>query len=160
LTEKLKNSPNFFLFDFDSAPHKKMEEMRIALYEKTARVQVVKNRLFNIALRNIKRQEVGERDSLVGSSAVVTMGDEWTEVLSSFFKFAKADEAFAFKAGVIDGVFYSKEGLIKLAQLPSRLDLIAKIISSFKSPQTRVVRAMNFNTGRLINVLKQASQKN
>jgi len=87
----------------------------------------------------------------------MTLPKEWNNALSEFFKFAKADGTLSFKVGIIDDIFYGKNDLNKLAQLPSKGQLIAKIISSFKAPMGKFTMAAKFNQMRLVNILKNKS---
>ena len=46
----------------------------------------------------------------------------------------------SFKAGVVEGSFYDAEGIEKIANIPSRDELIAKFMGSIQSPVSKVVR--------------------
>lgn len=160
IVEKLQRNPNFVVVDFDSAPHQTLESLRKMLRESASELHVIKNSLFKVALAKMKHADMTEKNVLVGSTAVMTLPADWISALASFFKFTKNNEAFTFKIGLIDGMVYEKPMLEKLAQLPTREELIVKIIGSMKSSQSRVVYAMNFGMNKLVNTLKQASQKN
>ena len=42
-----------------------------------------------------------------------------------------------FKAGIVEGEFYDQEGILAIAKLPSRDELIAKFMGSIKSPVSK-----------------------
>lgn len=157
LVEKLSHNPNFVVVDFDSASHTTLESLRRSLFEKAATMEVVKNSLFKVVLQKLKKDDMAREDVLKGNSAVIQLPDEWIEILSRFYKFAKTSEGLVFKIGLLDGQVYDRSGLEKMALLPSREELIVKLISSLKSPQTRVVYSLNFGMMKFINVLKQKS---
>ena len=44
----------------------------------------------------------------------------------------------SFKAGIVEGEFYDQEGILAIAKLPSRDELIAKFMGSIKSPVSKL----------------------
>jgi large subunit ribosomal protein L10 len=159
LLNTIKESPNFVVFLFDKTSHRKLEDLRnkVREVEKSAKIKVIKNSLFKVVANKINKEQLAGVDFSKGASALLTLPKDWSGVLSEFFKFAKADGTLSFKVGVIDDVFYSKNDLNKLAQLPSKEQLIAKILSSIKAPVSKFTVAAKFNQMRLINILKNKS---
>ncbi len=45
----------------------------------------------------------------------------------------------SFKAGIVEGEFYDQNGILEIAKLPSREELIAKFMGSIKSPVSKLV---------------------
>jgi len=157
IVEKLKNNPNFVLFLFEKTSHKKMESLRKQFYEvgKNIKIQVVKNKLFKVAFKKAFKKEINLDDKAIkGSSGLINLPKEWNQVLSKFYKFAKEENTLSFKIGILDDILYGKEDLNKLANLPSKNELIAKIISSFKAPTSKTVMSMKFPMMKLVNILK------
>lgn len=159
LTASLTESQNFVVIGFEKTSHKDLEELRKNLRAAGSRMSVVKNSLFTIAARKLGYTELLENMDLTGSSAVVTLPMDWGEALAAFYKFAKANETVGFKAGIIESKTYGREDLLKLAQLPSKEELVVKIILSLRSSHTSLVRSLNFNTQKLIQVIQAAGQK-
>lgn len=159
LVEKLKQSPNFVLFHFANTPHQKMEELRKKLHQASSKIQVVKNILFKIAANKLKKKELTSDEVLKGQSALLTLLGDWSKGMATFYKFAKTDGSLSFKIGIIEGKIYQKDELERLAQLPSREELVSKIITSLKSPQTRIIYSMRFGMLKLVNVLKAKGVK-
>ncbi len=163
LVEKLQKAPNFVLINFDKTPHKKLEELRASLRASQKEavktpLHTVKNSLFKIAAQKINKPEVADDQALKGSSALLTLPSDWSESLSVFHKFAKADGTLRFKIGIIDDKVYVEKDLVKLAELPSKEILIAKILSSLKAPHSRIVRTLNFGMTKLVYVMKEKSK--
>jgi len=154
LTEKLKPSPNLVLIGFENIPHQKLEQLRGILRSLNASFQVVKNTLFKVAAQKIGKKELVREDVLKGPSALLTFSSDWSAPLSAFYKFAKNEGQLSFKIGLIDNQIYQKEELAKLAQLPSKEEIMGKILTTIKSPPTRLIYAMKFGMMRVINVLK------
>ena len=53
-----------------------------------------------------------------------------------------------FKSGVVEGAYYDSEGIKVIATIPSRDELISKLLGSLQSPITNLAR-----------VLKQIAEK-
>ncbi len=93
------------------------------------------------------------------SQLFLFLKDDVSVGLKTIFDFAKKDESVGFKVGIIDNVVYNGPDLTRIAQLPSKEQLIAKITGSMKSPMARTTRAMKFNMQKLAFVLNaKASQ--
>lgn len=157
LLESLKSSPNFVLIGFDKLPHTKFEELRRNLKE-SASLKVIKNSLLKVAASQIKKSDVITPEVLKGNSAVLTLSEDWNTGLSIFYKFAAVEGNLTFKLGILDNTVYDQNSLTKLAQLPSRDELIGKIIGSLRSPQSRLVYAMKFNMQKLVYILRNANK--
>lgn len=169
LHQALKDNPQFVLINFGGATHHELEDLRTKLFELSleTRLRIVKNSLFKVALAKLNRtaklmdhdsQELVVGEILRGPSALLFLPVDYLAALKAVWEFAKTREDVSFKIGFIEGAVYESTSLIKLANLPSFEELVAKIIGSFKSPQTRFVRSLQFNTSKLIYVLRQASQ--
>jgi len=165
LAKILTDKKNFSLIKFTNIPHQKLETLRKQLKEKQAKLTVIKNTLFEKAVENLthlndKFKQIKEKFfPLKENSALLTFDGDWTEALSSFYKFAKEEKTLSFKFGFLDGVVYSKEELIKISQLPSKSQLLAKIIAALKSPSFRLSYALKFPPFRLVTVISELSKK-
>ena len=58
-------------------------------------------------------------------------------------KFAKTANALEIKAGVVEGIVYDAKGMQSIAQIPSREELLSKLLGSIQSPITNFARVMN-----------------
>ena len=56
---------------------------------------------------------------------------------------AKDHKKLELKAGVVDGIVYDKAGVEKLATIPSKEVLIAKLLGSFKAPLSNLAYLLN-----------------
>ena len=153
LVDLLSSNVNFVIVDFSSDTHQAMEKLRKILREKSARLKVVKNSLLKVTLAKVGKKDLVAMDT-AGKTAIMTVPEDWNEALSSFFKFARETEFFSFKIGILGRAIYDQAHLEKLALLPSRSELAVKIIMSLRTPQTRMVYAMNYNMQKLTYVLR------
>lgn len=165
LTTLLKESPHFALIKFDKTTHKALEQLRKDLRKSKTKVRVVKNTLFEKTVDKLinERKELNELKSKVfplkESTAVITMEGDYAEGLGAFYKFAKVDKTVSFKFGILDNTVYLEPDLNKIAQLPGRDQLIAKLIGGLKASPYKLTYAMKFNITKLTLTLKERAKQ-
>ncbi|MCA9371898.1 50S ribosomal protein L10 [Candidatus Woesebacteria bacterium] len=163
LIDILKNN-NFALVKFDQTPHKQLEDLRGKLIDSDAHFSVVKNSLFEKAVNKIAQTDETFRAlskdffPIEENSALLILSEDYIGGLKIFFEASKDNETFAFKFGYVDSQTYGGQDLTKIAQLPGREELLAKIIGSMKSPIARTTRAMTANMQKLVFVMKSKAE--
>ena len=83
------------------------------------------------------------RDVLEGPSAFAVSTDDATAPARILAKFAKTAPALEIKAGVVEGTYYDAEGMKTIASVPSRDELLSKLLGSLQSPITNLARVLN-----------------
>ena len=58
-------------------------------------------------------------------------------------KFAKTANALEVKGGVVEGLVYDAKGIENISKIPSREELLSKLLGSIQSPITNFARVMN-----------------
>ncbi|KKQ38612.1 MAG: 50S ribosomal protein L10 [Candidatus Roizmanbacteria bacterium GW2011_GWA2_37_7] len=165
ITDSIKDELNFALVQFENISHQSMESMRHDLKKAGAKLQVVKNTLFeksvnqlsqtNSAYKKIRKESFPLKDK----SALISFTGEWINGLKKYYEFSKDNDNLSFKLGVIDKVFFNHEGLTKLAQLPGKDQLMAQLIGIIKNPITKTTRALSSPMQKLVFVLSQKSKQ-
>jgi len=165
LAKLLTDKKNFVVVKFGSTSHKRMEVLRKILKSKMAKLLVIKNTLFEKTLENLinlnqSLKSVKEKFiPLKQNSAVLTFDGDWIEGLSAFYQFAKEEKTLSFKFGFLDNLAYDQASLVWLATLPSKQELLGKIIGSLKSSSARLVYAIKFSQIKLAYVISQIGKK-
>jgi large subunit ribosomal protein L10 len=119
--------------------------------------EVVKNTLALIA---IKDQPLGDlKDYFVGPTAVAYTAEDVVGLAKALTEFRKEVPAIEFKAGLVDGQAVSAEQLEDIAKMPSREELMAKLLFLMQSPVTRFARVLNALTRDFVVVLSQIAEK-
>jgi len=85
---------------------------------------------------------------LEGPSAVAFSYEDATAAARIIANFAKQAKALEIKSGVVEGTYYDAKGMSVIATIPSREELISKLLGSLQSPITNFAR-----------VLKQIAEK-
>ena len=125
LAEKMKDASLVLLVDYRGIDVANDTVLRKSVREIGADYSVIKN---NITRRALKECGIDTLDeALTGPTAVIIAQEEYLPALKAIYKFAKANDYYKIKAGVLDGKVSSVEELSTLAQLPSREELIAKL---------------------------------
>lgn len=161
----IQETSNFALVKFEKTKHTTLESLRRDLKKNNASISVVKNTLFEKALNkaastdktltDLKKQALPLKEN----SALLILKGDWINGLKAFYEFIKKEESIGFKIGLIEKTVYNSDSLKRLAQLPGKDQLIAKVIGSIKSPMARTTRALQFNMQKLVYVLSQKSQQ-
>jgi large subunit ribosomal protein L10 len=159
LTQELQTTKSVVLVDYTGITVKAQQDLKKRLKDIQSKMLVVKNTLLKRAGEAAKIDKKVLDDSvLAGQTAVITAEGDPIQPLQVLYKFAKEFETPSFKAGVIDGNFYNKEMLIKIAQLPSKEILLGQTVSSIASPIYGIVNILQGNLQKLLYILKSKSQ--
>lgn len=165
LTDLLKQAPHFALVKFDKTTHKALEELRRELRKSRTKIRVVKNTLFEKTVDKLMTEKNELKDlkakvfPLKESTAVITLEGDYSEGLSAFFKFAKKDQTLSFKFGILDNTVYLGPELEKIAKLPGKDQLIAKLIGGLKSAPYQLTYNLKFSITKLTLTLKERAKQ-
>ena len=116
-------------------------QLRKQLREAGVTYKVYKNTLVNRAIQGTEFE--GLKDVLEGPSAFAVSTEDATAPARILAKFAKTAPALEIKAGVVEGTFYDAEGMKAISAVPSRDELLGKLLGSIQSPITNFARVMN-----------------
>ena len=103
--------------------------------------KVYKNTMMNFAFKGTDFEALAPY--LEGPSAVAISKDDATAPARIISKFAKTAPALEIKAGVVEGIAYDAKGMVAIANIPSREELLSKLLGSIQSPITNFARVMN-----------------
>jgi large subunit ribosomal protein L10 len=119
-----------------------ISDLRKALRETGTKYQVAKKTLLKKAAQDSLDVEVANEvlDGAVG--ATFSMEDELTGI-KALAKFAKANEKIEIVGGIFEGKAITKAEAIQLSQIPSKEELLAKMLGSMQSPLTGFVGVGN-----------------
>ena len=116
-------------------------QLRKQLREAGVTYKVYKNTLVNRAIQGTEFE--GLKDVLEGPSAFAVSTEDATAPARILAKFAKTAPALEIKAGVVEGTFYDAEGMKAISAVPSRDELLGKLLGSIQSPITNLARVLN-----------------
>jgi large subunit ribosomal protein L10 len=137
LSQEFKSSQAIVVCDYKGTTHKELEELRVMAAKNGAKVQVAKNTLVRLALKNAEMPEL----ELEGTNIFVWSEDQ-ISACKTADKFASTHkDTFAVKSGIIEGEAADIDRINQFAKLPSRDELIGMLLSVWTAP------IRNFVTG-------------
>ena len=102
--------------------------------------KVYKNTMMRFAFKDTDCEQLD--DLLNGPSAIVVSKTDATAPAREIAKFAKTAPKLEFKGGIVEGTFYDAKGLESVAQVPSREELLSRLLGSMQSPITNFARVI------------------
>lgn len=138
---QFENAKVAVVTDYRGLSVEEITELRRALQASQADYTVTKNTLCKVAVKGTNFEAINEL--MDGPTAVAFgFGDEVSaaKVLSKFIKENKKGEILG---AVLDGKLLSADEAKKLASMPTREELYAKILGSINSPVTGIVYSIN-----------------
>ena len=141
ISEAIKDAQSVVLVDYRGLTVEQDTNLRKQLREAGVTYKVYKNTMMNFAFKGTDFE--GLAPYLEGPSAVAISTTDATAPARILAKFAKDAKALEIKAGVVEGNVYDAAGMQAISQIPSRDELISKLLGSLQSPITNFARVMN-----------------
>ena len=141
ISEAIKDAQSVVLVDYRGLTVEQDTNLRKQLREAGVTYKVYKNTMMNFAFKGTDFE--GLAPYLEGPSAVAISTTDATAPARILAKFAKEAKALEIKAGVVEGNVYDAAGMQAISQIPSRDELISKLLGSLQSPITNFARVMN-----------------
>lgn len=141
IAEDVKDAASVVLVDYRGLTVAQDTELRKQLREAGVIYKVCKNTMMKRAFEGT--EFAGLEEYLEGPSALVVSKDDATAPARIICKFAKTAEALEVKAGVVEGNVYDAAGINELSKVPSREELLSKLLGSLQSPITNLARVLN-----------------
>lgn len=153
----LEKSDHLIVTDYHGIDVEQTTELRTKLAEHGAEFHVIKNRILNVALKQKELPEIGAE--LKGQNAIVTGGEDVSQVVKALKEFYKKNEKVDLKVGILSDKVLTKDDLIKLADLPSMDQLRGQLVGLFNQPSTQLVTVLSAAQRDLLGVLKAKADK-
>lgn len=146
-------APHAFLVDFKGVSVPQMTDLRAKIREVGGSYVVVKNTLARRVAEGQPLEALSEH--FEGPMAVAFHQEDPVGLAKVLSEFAKDVPEFEFKAGLVEGAAVPAEQIKEIATLPSRDELVAKLLYLMQSPVTRFVRGLGSITQQFVGVLDQ-----
>lgn len=130
LTAEFKDSLAVVVCDYKGLTHKELENLRKEAKESDTKVQVIKNTLVTIAVKNA---ELGDID--LSGANIYLWSENQISACKVADKFATSNkEKFIIKSGIIEGEIADVNTVNAFAKLPSREELLGMLASVWMGP--------------------------
>lgn len=154
LTEKLAKAKSLIIADYTGTTVSDQVKLRSEVKKAGGEMVVTKNTLIDIAVGKGKLS-----DSLHGMNAVIFAYEDPVAPVKAAFEFHKKNEKLSIKQGYMDEKVLSNEEVVALSKLPSKTELIAKLLMVLKSPGQGLVNVLNAGPRNLVYALNAVAEK-
>src|SRR5262252_9554349 len=147
---KLQGAQSVIVAEYRGLNVERVTQLRSKARKSGVYLRVLKNTLARRAVKGTPFEKLA--DKMVGPLMYGISQDPvaGAKVLSEF---AKENEQFVIKAGAMPNAVMSTQDIKALAQLPSREELIAKLLGTMQAPMAKLVRTMNEVPGKFVRTL-------
>ncbi|GAC1319054.1 MAG: 50S ribosomal protein L10 [Isosphaeraceae bacterium] len=158
LRQRIGSSKNLFFTNYAGLTVEDITKLRDELRKDGSTTYgVVKNTLFAIAAGDELAAKL--EAFLAGPTAVVFAGDDPVAPAKALKTFSDASKKVDVKAAYIDGVIVDAKQVAALAALPPKIELLAKLVGSLKSPLYGLVTVLSGNQSGLVRVLNSIREQ-
>jgi len=139
----LENSSAVVFTDYRGSTVSQINGLRTHLKESNTSYMVVKNRLLRLALASVGVTE--ELDELLeGPNAVAFVGEDIGRGVSALKEGLRdLDEIIEIKGGILEKNVLDATGAASLSELPTREEMLAKLLATIIAPATQIARVVN-----------------
>ena len=116
-------------------------ELRKELREAGVVYKVYKNTMMKLAFKDTPYEALSK--DLDGTNALAISKDDATLPARIIAKYGKKAPTLEFVSGVVEGNYFDKNGVIALSNVPSREELLGKLLGSIQSPISNFARVIN-----------------
>jgi len=151
LREKIASAKNLFFTNYAGLTVQQITKLRNELRKDGSTYGVVKNTLFKRAVGDELASQLDE--ILAGPTGVVFAGEDPVGPAKAIKTFSDQTKPVGVKAAYIDGKLVDAAQVQVLAALPPKIELLARLVGSLKSPITGLVMVLSGNQSGLVRVL-------
>jgi large subunit ribosomal protein L10 len=158
LRKELEKSPNFFVTGYEKLTVQQDFELRKTIRGAGGNYKVVKNNLAAKASEGLPSGNV--LGALKGMTSLAYTQKDPVALAKALTAYAKTNPAFTFKAGFVEGRAVEVKNIQELANLPSREEILSKLLYVIQAPAQRLVTAINGVGRKLAVVVDQGVKEN
>jgi large subunit ribosomal protein L10 len=158
LRETLSEEPHVFLTGYEKMTVDQDHALRKTVRDAGGRYEVVKNNIVELAAKDLPSGNA--LSELKGMNSIVYTKDDPVSLAKALTDYAKENPVLTFKAGIVEGRVVNIDEIQALAKMPSREELLAKVLFLINAPATSLARALNGVGRNLAVVVDQGVKEN
>lgn len=140
ITDKLGNAKSIIIAQYRGLDVASVTELRKAAREQGVYLRVLKNTLVRRALVGSSFEEI--TDQLTGP-LMYAISDDPVKGAKVLAEFAKTNNKLVIQGGSLPNSLLDEAGVKALATMPSREELLSKLLGTMQAPVTKFVRTLN-----------------
>lgn len=141
LANEMKESKLILLADYRGINVEDVTKLRTDVRNANAEYKVIKNNITRRALQEAGIE--GLEDKLEGPTAVILGKEDYLEPAKAIYNFAKSNDFYKIKGGVIEGKVMTTEEIITIAKLPSRETLLSMLAGALLGNISKLAVALD-----------------
>jgi len=157
LKKDLAVAKNMIVAQFQGMSVAQDTELRQKIRATSSQYRVVKNTLAKLAAKGTPVENLSK--SFDGPTAIAYNSSDPVALAKALTTYAKANPLFVFKAGMVESRVVNIEDFAVIAAMPSKEELIAKVLFLINAPAQRLAVALNGVSRNLAVVLGQAVEQ-
>jgi len=157
LHERINRCNGVYLAEYKGLNVKDISELRQQVRKDGAEMVVVKNRLLKLAVQDTPAE--GLIEFLTGPNAVIFCEEDAAAPAKTLSAFAKTHPVLTWKGGYVEGNVFDAAGMIKVAELPPRQELLASVVGGISAPVSGLVFTLSGLVSDLVYTLQSVADK-
>ncbi len=141
IADLFDGAASIVLADYRGLTVEQDTQLRKKLREAGVTYKVYKNTMVHLAIAGTANESLD--GVLEGPTAVAVSKTDATAPARILQTFAKTAPKLELKAGIVEGTFYDAAGIKQIAEIPSREELLGRLLGSMQSPITNFARVLN-----------------
>ena len=157
ITDKIKASKSVVLVDYNKLTVAEVSALRNKCKQAGFEYKVYKNTILRKALNDLGYKDF---DGDLNGPTAVTFGADETSAAKLMVQAAKDYEnKVVIKSAFVDNAYVDKAGVKALASMPSREELVAKMLGSMQAPLSNFAGVLNNLVAGIVRVLNGIAQQ-
>lgn len=140
ISELLKDAKAVVLADYRGLTVEQDTQLRKTMRENGVVYKVYKNTMVKRAIQGTPFEELAK--DLEGPTAVAISSVDAAAPAKQLYDFAKKADKLELKSGVVEGTYYDSKTISVIATIPSREELLSKLLGSIQSPVANFARVI------------------
>ena len=141
IINNVKDAESVVLVNYSGLTVEQDTALRKELREAGVVYKVYKNTMMHRAFEGTQCEELIQH--LHGTNAIAISATDATAPARILAKYAKDVKALKLVAGVVEDAYYDEAGITALSSIPSREELLGKLLGSIQSPIANLARVLN-----------------
>ena len=158
LRDRLTDVTTLFLLENKGLNVNDVNSLRCEVRRTEATYKVVKNTVVRLAVEGTEME--GITPFLIGPKVLAYTAGDGVALAKVLKTFIKDHPELSFEQAYLEGTILEAEQAAKIADMPSRDELVAKLLQMLQSPIRRLAVALNAPIQQLATALAQIADKN
>ena len=156
LKESLNNNEAMMIYHYQGLNVNQLDDLRNQMREAGALLQVTKNRITKIALKDTQHEEA---ISLFSGQTGVALSKDPITLAKTLVNFQKKNDMLKIVGGVMDSKVLAPEDVAKIATLPTLDEARAKIAAILQTPAQQLISILLAPGAKIANLAHAKSLK-